>query len=307
MSSKRKVPFGSLQRRVRPRREEAEPELNEYSDGSAEELESGGNGSSDEEHDETDESESASDQDEEEQQEDATSALTQVSFGALAKAQASLPNLRRKKSRRPTDDDSDQEEVPEDDNRHSRKPDLQNTKREKPTRASKHAPTEMTSKRPVTRKREVVTVRKPPPRDPRFSAASGPVDETRARKAYAFLDEYRDSEMATLKAAMRKTKNAEAKEELGKKLKSMQSRKEAQARKDKEEELLAKHRKSEKELVAQGKKPFYLKKNEQKEMLLKERFAGMKKKQVDKTIEKRRKKLASKEKRSMPMERRGAA
>ncbi len=65
------------------------------------------------------------------------------------------------------------------------------------------------------------------------------------------------------------------------------------------------HRKQEKELVKQGKKPFYLKKSEQKKRVLIDKFASMKKGQVDRAIERRRKKVAGKEKKELPMTRRG--
>ncbi|KAF2969353.1 hypothetical protein GQX73_g4203 [Xylaria multiplex] len=286
--NKRKLPLGGLQRRVRARKEEPEPEVEEYNEDSQEER------SEDDDLDDvssreggiSDNSDSASgsddDDEEEDEEEGAPSAIAHVSFGALAKAQASMPGIRRKK------------------------PDARPSKPPKPQRSSKHAPTEMSSKRQVSRKREVVSVPTVASRDPRFSAASGAVDEVRARKAYAFLDEYRDSEMAQLKAAIKKTKSSAEKEELARTLKSMQSRKEAQARRDSERELIAQHRRQEKELVAQGKKPFYLKKSEQKKQLLLERFAGMKKKQVDRTIERRRKKLTARERRNMPIARRDA-
>lgn len=140
-------------------------------------------------------------------------------------------------------------------------------------------------------------------RDPRFSSAvSGrPLDEDKARQAYSFLDTYRDSEMAQLKAAIKKTKDADAKEELKRALASMQGRKQAQQQRDAERAVIEEHRRREKELVQQGKKPFYLKKSEQKKQLLVNRFTGLKGKQVDKVIERRRKKLAARERRDMPM------
>lgn len=232
--------------------------------------------------------------------------MAQVSFGALAKAQASMPGIRRKGGRRATKTKDEDRTEQDDERHHSRPPPSTFSKPPKPQRSSKHAPTEMTSKRQVSRKRDVISVQKVLPRDPRFSSASGAVDEARARKAYAFLDEYRDAEMAQLRAAIKKTKSAQEKEELARTLKSMQSRKEARVKRDAEQELIAQHRRQEKELVAQGKKPFYLKKSEQKKQLLLDRFAGMKKKQVDRTIERRRKKLTSKERRNMPVARRGA-
>lgn len=127
----------------------------------------------------------------------------------------------------------------------------------------------------------------------------GQMDESKARKAYSFLDEYRDSELADLKAQVRKTKNPEEKERLKRQVLSMESKKKARARKDEEDQLLSEHRKKEKELVAQGKQPFYLKRSEQKKQLLTNRFEGMSKGAVDRAIERKRKKIAGKEKKEL--------
>lgn len=116
---------------------------------------------------------------------------------------------------------------------------------------------------------------------------------------------YRDSEMSELKSAIRKTKDPEAKEKLQRALLSMESRKKSQQAKDQQQEVLRKHRKEEKAKVEQGKRPFYLKKADQKQLALVERFEGMKGKQVDKVIERRRKKQAGKERKTMPDTRRG--
>jgi ribosomal RNA-processing protein 36 len=195
-------------------------------------------------------------------------------------------------------------------------------------RSHKHAPVELTSKKPVTRKRDFLTVtaetKKVAARDPRFTplgpgasaagAAGGggglgsgsAIDEIKARKAYAFLDDYRASEMQELRAAIKKTRDAGEREKLQRALLSMESRKKAQDRKDRERAVIEEHRKKEKELVKQGKTPFYLKKSEQKKRVLVDQFQGMKKKQVDKVIERRRKKVAGKEKKLLPFARRGA-
>lgn len=178
----------------------------------------------------------------------------------------------------------------------------------------------MTSKKPVSRRREFLVntdvPSKPKARDPRFapvglggSIAGGSkavVDEIKARKAYAFLDDYQEDEMKQLRMAIKKTKDQHEKEELQRALLSMESKKKARLRKDKERELLSEHKKKEKELVKQGKTPFYLKKSEQKKQLLVEQFASMKKSQVDKAIERKRKKIAGKEKKALPFARRTA-
>ena len=125
------------------------------------------------------------------------------------------------------------------------------------------------------------------------------VQEIKARKAYAFLDEYRDSEIVALKQQIKKAKDAGVREDLKRQLMSMESKRKARLRKDEGEKLLADHRRSEKEAVAQGKKPFYLKKSEQKKQLLLNRYQGMSKGQVDKAIERKRKKVAGKEKKEL--------
>jgi ribosomal RNA-processing protein 36 len=190
-------------------------------------------------------------------------------------------------------------------------------------RSNKHAPVELTSKKPVSRKRDFLTstaeTKRLQARDPRFTplgpgastvaagaAAGSTIDEIKARKAYAFLDEYRESEMQELRATIKKTKDPVQKEKLQRALLSMESRKKTQERKDRERAVIEEHRKKEKELVKQGKTPFYLKKSEQKKRVLVDQFQGMKKKQVDKAIERRRKKVAGKEKKMLPMTRRGA-
>lgn len=126
-----------------------------------------------------------------------------------------------------------------------------------------------------------------------------PQDEARAKKAYAFLDEYRDAELADLKAKAKKTKDPALKEDLKRQILSIESRRKAQKKKEEQEALLREHRAKEKELVAQGKKPFYLKKAEQKKQLLTKRFEGMSKGQRDRAVERKRKKVAGREKKEL--------
>lgn len=105
--------------------------------------------------------------------------------------------------------------------------------------------------------------------------------------------------MADLRAQIKKTRNEAHKEDLKRQLHSMESKKKAQSKKDESDRVLEEHRKKEKELVAQGKTPFYLKKSEQKKKVLVDRFAGMSKGQVDRAIERKRKKVAGKEKKQL--------
>ncbi|OLN84415.1 rRNA biogenesis protein RRP36 [Colletotrichum chlorophyti] len=297
LSGKRKQGFSGLQRRVRPRREE-EPVLDEYPSSEPEEVNEDGDDMS-----EDDEDENQVD-DEDEQESDRSSPpkkptvdITSVSFGALAKAQASMPatSRRRKRGEPESDQDSDSDSGPEEVGQKS-KPGSADAHAK---RSSKHAPTEMSSKKPVSRRREVIAVPKMEVRDPRFDPLSGPVDEAKARKAYAFLDEYRKDEMAQLRAEIKKTKDQAKKEEMKRVLLSMESKMKARERKDRERDVIAEHKRREKELVKQGKQPFFLKKSEQKKRFLMDQFAGMKKKQIDRTIERKRKKVVGRERKEL--------
>lgn len=172
-------------------------------------------------------------------------------------------------------------------------------------RSSKHAPAVQSSKRMVSRKRKIVEVKKPVFRDPRFENISGSrPDDNTIDKRYSFLKDYRASEIADLRTAIKKSKSEDEKLRLRKQLLSMESQEHTRKRKEEQQDVVREHKKREKELVKEGKQPFYLKKSEQKKIALVDRFQNMKSKQRDKVIERRRKKTTAKERRNMPDERR---
>lgn len=128
------------------------------------------------------------------------------------------------------------------------------------------------------------------------------------KRNYAFLKEYRDDEMKQLKETIWRTKSTDeaAKEALKRALLSMESKKKARVAKDEQQEIIRTHRAKEKKLIKHGKKPFYLKKSEQKKLVLVERFKRLKGKQVELAMERKRKKKAGRERKNMPDVRRGA-
>lgn len=293
MALKRKQP-SVLDRRVRARRDEEEniQSDSEASD-SAPSEEAASGSESDSDSNAGSDNQSSSDPEHDAPPQPKVD-LSSVSFGALARAQAALPSNRKSKSKSKSKTSTDDEPP----SRFSR-PEKAKPDGPRPSRSSKHAPQEQSSKRPVTRRREILPDLRRKYRDPRFDPLMGEMDESKARKAYSFLDEYRDSELADLKAQVKKTKNPDEKERLKRQVLSMESKKKARVRKDEEDQLLSEHRKKEKELVAQGKQPFYLKRSEQKKQLLTNRFEGMSKGAVDRAIERKRKKVAGKEKKEL--------
>ncbi|KNG50391.1 rrna processing protein [Stemphylium lycopersici] len=272
--------------------------------------------------------------------------MSKVSFGALAKAQESLSKQQPTDRKRKRGDDTSQDDKlealrerlrqikaeklasgaqPSKKAKTSSKSKTKDTKNEGEgkqgasddedsdsdaaphARSSKHAPAVQSSKRMVSRKRNVVEVKKPVFRDPRFSNVSGPMpDEHVVGKRYSFLNDYRASEISELRNTIKKTKNETEKERLKKMLLSMESQQKARENKAALENVTREHKKKEKELVKEGKKPFFLKKSEQKKIALVDRFQNMKSKQRDKVIERRRKKVTAKERKNMPDERRTA-
>ncbi len=141
-------------------------------------------------------------------------------------------------------------------------------------------------------------------RDPRFEAMAGQVDTAKVNKAYSFLNDYRMDETKQLREELKKTKDESQKERMKRQLLSMESKMKTELRKAKEQEILDKHREDEKKLVEQGKKPFYLKKAEQKKQLIMDQYSQLKGKQLDHVIERRRKKVEGKEKKNLPYARR---
>ncbi|PPJ57008.1 hypothetical protein CBER1_00609 [Cercospora berteroae] len=174
------------------------------------------------------------------------------------------------------------------------------------SRTSKHAPAAQSTKYQVSRRRQVVDVPKRNVRDPRFDAFHQGAPTGNLDKAYSFLVDYQKDEIKELKAEIKRTKSEQEKDVLRRKVNSMENRLKAKAAKEREQEVLRKHRKEEKSKVEQGKTPYYLKKKELKEKALVEKFKGMKSKERQKLIDKRQKKESQKEKKKMPEARRMA-
>ncbi|KAI9768444.1 MAG: rRNA biogenesis protein rrp36 [Geoglossum simile] len=227
-----------------------------------------------------------------------------ISFGALVKAQRTLdkrreiPRSRLQEVNGPGHwhDSGDRTEEGL----------LREERKEVLGRASKHAPTEISSKKAVSRKRDAVIVLKRESRDPRFDPLTGPLDDRTVKRNYSFLENYRESEMKSISDEIKRTKDGSVKEMLKKELISMISRKKAQEAKDNQQEILDAHRRKEKELVRQGKKPFFLKRAEQKKLALVQQYDKLKGGQLNRVIERKRKKRASKERKNMPLPRRKA-
>lgn len=254
---------------------------------------------------------------------DVKSSINNISFGALAKAQASFGPKSKRRTKGAKENDETATHSPLDDIRAriqeareqkrkaSSTPKDGTSRSEKPaSRSSKHAPTVQSSKFAVSRRRTIVEPPSvPKSRDPRFDPTivgrrggkSAPSD------AYAFLDDYRAAELKDLKDQLAKTKDVKRREALQREIRSAADRMRSIENNKREKDILSEHKKREKQLIREGKKatPYFLKKSDLKKQALLKKYEGMKSKDRLKALERRRKKAAAKERKEMPMERRG--
>ncbi|KAI0068239.1 DUF947-domain-containing protein [Artomyces pyxidatus] len=197
-------------------------------------------------------------------------------------------------------------------------------KKEIAARKNKHAPTEVTSKRPVSRHRTVVEVHHMEVRDPRFLPLAGEFDGTRFRQQYGFISTMHETELKTLRENLKRARkllvsypkdSREERELEVQRLELAVKRAESAVNRDKrekvEQEALGKASREEREKREKGKGRFWLKDSEKKKLLLKARYEAVAaeggKGAVRKVIEKKQKKLSQKETKSRPFARQGGA
>ncbi len=168
-------------------------------------------------------------------------------------------------------------------------------------RKNKNRPMETSSKHTVSRRKKVVSVAKTTARDPRFDNLSGEFNETYFQQAYGFLSKMKDDEKQKLKKRFEKEQDPEAKNKIGSVLKRLSQHEKVEADKKKSKELQKIHKDKEKDQVQHGKKPFYLKKSETKNLELAERFRELRKSgKVEQYLSKKRKKIAGKDRKKLP-------
>ena len=248
----------------------------------------------------------------EQSSEDEPEPLKDISFGALAKAQASLVPASRK--RKADELSRDQDGPPEttqefEDNAQEYKSASKTIRAPIQGRTSKHAPAVQSSRHAVSRRRDVF---EPPSslksRDPRFdpTVTGTSTDSSKANKAYSFLSTYQASEILALKSQIAKSRDPDTMANLKRQIMSLDSKLKSADARQREQEILARHKKEEREKIAIGQKakPYFLKRSEVKKEVLKERFEGMSKKARDKAVERKRKRIKGRESKGMPWARR---
>ncbi|KAK5961136.1 rRNA-processing protein RRP36 PWA37_001665 [Arxiozyma heterogenica] len=169
----------------------------------------------------------------------------------------------------------------------------------------KHAPVESSSKKPVSKIRQIPGLEIPLKQnsklygDIRFNKALGGVntDKSVIRRRYQFLDEYREKEIAEMEALLEDRKflnkiSDQEREDMERKVKSMKSRLQSIKNKELENKII---RDYEREMNSNNKSRYYLKKSEKRKIIQKWKFDHMKAKQREKVMERKRKKRLGKE------------
>ena len=330
------APAKLLNRNIRPSRVQPEDDDDFDLSGDASEGEDAGS-AADFDDVSGDDDNDAPEDDEEEEEGAVDGQLEKVSFGALKQAQDSLSRKRKRNEETNPENDEKLEKIRERLREIKRRKESEAAAEGKPKKKqatkksdkrdededdedsdsdsdsgpeevgakSKHAPMAQSSRYEVTRKRQVIEVPKMKARDPRFDAMQQRNAHTgNVEKAYGFLAEYQADEIAQLKAALKTTKDPFQQDLLKRKIGSMENRIKAKAAKEREQEVLRRHRKEERQKVESGKNPYYLKKSELKEQALVEKYKGMKGKEREKAIDKKRKKESQREIKRMPEARR---
>jgi len=172
--------------------------------------------------------------------------------------------------------------------------------REQYKRENKNRPTEVSSKIRTAKVRSVVPVKKKMIRDPRFDDLSGNYNETYFNQAYEFLSDVKQREKQKLVKSLKKEKDDKKRKRIENLLTKMAQKEKAEGVKEERQQREKERRKKERELVAKGKKPFFLKKSEKKKLELQEKHNKLEKSgQLNKYLKKQSKKALAKDRKNL--------
>lgn len=172
-------------------------------------------------------------------------------------------------------------------------------------RKNKHAPSETSCSEPGYKKRDIEgldTSKYKPSKfgDIRYDPSFGKTNEAEVRKNYAFLDGYREKEVDNLKKIIKDPKSKKILlgweiEELELQAKSLRSKMDSLKNKEVSSKVRRKVKNQYWDEIKSGNQGHYMKRSDQKKLIQVEKFKSMKKGQVDKVIERKRKKRLAKE------------
>ncbi|XP_040105591.1 kelch domain-containing protein 3 isoform X3 [Oryx dammah] len=168
--------------------------------------------------------------------------------------------------------------------------------------ADKHRPLEMSAKVRVPFLRQVVPISKKVARDPRFDDLSGEYNPEVFDKTYQFLDDIRAREKELVKKQLKKRRSGEEHEKLQHLLQRMEQQEMAQKERKRQQELRLALKQEQRAQAQQGHRPYFLKKSEQRQLVLAEKFKELKRsKKLESFLSRKRRRNAGKDRRHLPL------
>ncbi|KAK9540791.1 hypothetical protein VZT92_003219 [Zoarces viviparus] len=170
-------------------------------------------------------------------------------------------------------------------------------------RLNKNRPMEISAKRRTPFLRQVVSVRKPTSRDPRFDDLSGEYKPEIFEKTFKFINDIKQREREIVQKQLKKTKksNVQKKEKLEFLLKRMDNQERARKNREQQRERELQFKRQQRERANQGARPFFLKNSDKKKLQLAEKYQELKKSgKLESFLGKKRKRNAGKDRRKLP-------
>ncbi|CAH7214927.1 Rrp36 [Phodopus roborovskii] len=168
--------------------------------------------------------------------------------------------------------------------------------------ADKHRPLEMSAKARVPFLRQVVPISKKVARDPRFDDLSGEYNPEIFDKTYQFLNDIRAREKELVKKQLKKQQSGEEHEKLQQLLHRMEQQEMAQQERKQQQELRLALKQERRALAQQGHRPYFLKKSEQRQLVLAEKFKELKRsKKLESFLSRKRRRNAGKDRKHLPL------
>ncbi|XP_040329491.1 kelch domain-containing protein 3 isoform X2 [Herpailurus yagouaroundi] len=168
--------------------------------------------------------------------------------------------------------------------------------------ADKHRPLEMSAKVWVPFLRQVVPISKKVARDPRFDDLSGEYNPEVFDKTYQFLNDIRAKEKELVKKQLKKHRSGQEHEKLQQLLQRMEQQELAQQERKRQQELRLALKQERRARAQQGHRPYFLKKSDQRQLVLAEKFKELKRsKKLESFLSRKRRRNAGKDRRHLPL------
>lgn len=127
-------------------------------------------------------------------------------------------------------------------------------------RENKNRPREMSTKKPVSRFREVVHVKKNTPRDPRFDSLCGTFDQKHFKRAYGFLSKIKENDLKELQKQLKDTDDPKMIKKIQYLIQRLENQIREEKRRNQQEEKEHTEKKEIVEAIKRGEKPVFKKK-----------------------------------------------